>query len=57
MPVILNRASADLWLAQTPLPQLQPLLTPYPAGDMQAVKVSQKVNSPAIESPDLIIPE
>ena len=30
MPVIFNRQSADQWLDQTPLPQLQNLLQPFP---------------------------
>jgi len=57
MPVILNRQAADNWIGQTSSPQLQALLSAYPANQMQRVQVGPKVNNPAIESPDLIFPE
>lgn len=56
MPVILNPEAANRWLDQTPLSQLQSLLSPYPGHEMRVVQVGTKVNNPSIESPDLVQP-
>jgi putative SOS response-associated peptidase YedK len=46
MPVILARDSYDLWLDPgfTRVPELQPLLKPYPAGAMRRYRVSQRLD-------------
>ena len=56
MPVILTREAERVWLdpaIQDPT-QLLPLLVPYPAEEMEAYSVSQRVNNPAHDSPDCI---
>ncbi len=58
MPVILTREAEDIWLdpaIQDPT-RLLPLLTPYPAEAMVAYPVSTKVNNPAHDSQECIIP-
>jgi putative SOS response-associated peptidase YedK len=51
MPVILPSAAYPLWLATEELPtaNLQALLQPYPADEMEAYPVSTLVNNPANE--------
>ena len=58
MPVILDPEDYDLWLDPEVQKQdlLQPLLRPYPAGEMDAYPVSRFVNSPANDSPKCIEP-
>jgi putative SOS response-associated peptidase YedK len=58
MPVIIPPDAYSLWLApedRQPA-QLNDLLVPYPASEMIAFPVSRMVNSPQIDSPDLIRP-
>ncbi|NDJ76944.1 MAG: SOS response-associated peptidase [Chloroflexi bacterium] len=56
MPVILARESYDHWLnpSYTDPVQLLPLLTAYPADEMDYYPVSRKVNKPINDGPDLI---
>jgi putative SOS response-associated peptidase YedK len=58
MPVILSPEAYAAWLAQgDQKPEgLTSLLQPYPAENMTAYPVSQQVNSPNNDSPDLIRP-
>ncbi len=59
MPVILTREAEAVWLdptIQDPA-QLLPLLTPYPAQEMDAYPVSRMVNSPDHDTVDCIVPE
>jgi len=58
MPVILPKESISLWLdpGEPNLHELQELLQPYPEQEMEAFPVSTAVNSPANESPELILP-
>lgn len=58
MPVILPRESYDLWLAPGEMEpqQLDPLLKPFPAQEMMAFPVSRLVNSPANDTPEVIVP-
>jgi putative SOS response-associated peptidase YedK len=55
MPVVLDAADWDAWLAEdTPLPDLQALLLPPPAEDLEAYAVSPMVNSVANDGPELL---
>lgn len=58
MPVILPRDAYTTWLHPDEVDpvSLMPLLTAYPASDMTVHPVSRKVNSPANDSPDLVLP-
>ena len=58
MPAILPRENYDRWLAPEELPadETLPLLRPYDASEMKAVPVSSRVNSPAVDSEELIEP-
>ena len=58
MPVILNREAEAVWLDPT-IQQpatLLPLLTPYPAEEMEVYTVSTKVNNPTNDGPECIVP-
>ena len=58
MPVILPQEAYAQWLTpgeQSP-ETLQPLLTPYPSGEMEAYPVSRFVNRPTNDSPECIAP-
>ncbi len=55
MPVIFDRESCWKWLEDRRIPELQPLLAPYPADKMTAFPVSRLVNDPAHDSQDLIV--
>ena len=58
MPVILTREAEGLWLdptTQEPA-KLLPLLSPYPAKEMEAYPVSRLVNSPQRDTLDCITP-
>ncbi len=58
MPVILSHEAEAIWLdptIQDPA-ELLPLLTSYPAEEMEAYAVSRWVNSPQQDSPDCIVP-
>lgn len=56
MPVILNRDDEAAWLdpKQTEASELQQLLRPFPSEQMRIYPVSQAVNSPKNNGPDLI---
>jgi putative SOS response-associated peptidase YedK len=64
MPVVLDRAAWDRWLAppavdggaEVPVDELVRLLRPLPAEAVEAVEVSSLVNSPANEDPACIEP-
>lgn len=58
MPVILHREDEQRWLAPEPLESkdLEGLLKPYPADEMEAYRVSRDVNSPMVDEPELIEP-
>jgi len=58
MPVILHPREYAQWLdpqPQTP-DQLKPLIKPFPAEFMNAYPVSQLVNTPANDTPELVLP-
>jgi putative SOS response-associated peptidase YedK len=58
MPVILSKNAYAQWLESSPQhpEQLQPLLRPYPAGELTAYPVSPMVNSPANDRPEIVVP-
>ncbi len=57
MPVILDKTTMWAWLdPQAKMPALQSLLTPYPPEKMASRQVSSLVNSPALDTPQLIEP-
>lgn len=56
MPVILDRSSSWEWISQKPIPQLLPLLKPYPERDMVSFPVSSLVNNPNSNAPECILP-
>jgi putative SOS response-associated peptidase YedK len=58
MPVILPHEDYELWLDPDvrESEELLPLLTPYPAADMETYAVSRKVNSPYNNDPGCIEP-
>jgi putative SOS response-associated peptidase YedK len=58
MPVILHRDDEEEWLDRevTDPAQVQRLLGPYPAEEMEAVPVSRKVNNVRNDGPELLEP-
>lgn len=58
MPVILPQSAYHTWLNpdETAPENLQPLLVPYPAEEMQAFPISTLVNNPANDVPEIIVP-
>lgn len=57
MPVILPPDAYDEWLDPCTKPdRLRALLVPYPAEQMKGYPVSPRVNSPANNDPELILP-
>jgi putative SOS response-associated peptidase YedK len=58
MPVILSNHTYAQWIDPTPhFPvDLNSLLVPYPAEEMQAYPVSTLVNSPANDQPEVVLP-
>jgi putative SOS response-associated peptidase YedK len=57
MPVILSRDEEEIWLnPDTKAADLQKLLDPYPAKEMEAYEVSTLVNKPVNDSPENIKP-
>lgn len=57
MPVILPPEAYDEWLDPSTEPdRLHALLVPYPADRMKSYPVSTRVNSPANNDPELILP-
>jgi putative SOS response-associated peptidase YedK len=59
MPVIVPREAYELWLSADTqeIELLQSLLRPYPASEMTAYPVSNRVNSPACNDPQCIQPQ
>ena len=56
MPVIVAREGEDTWLDTRVLPgTVLPLLAPYPAERMRAVRASRRVNSAANDDPELLV--
>lgn len=57
MPVILQAADYDEWLdtKEANTDKLQKLLAPYPPDEMSSHAVSRAVNSPTLDSPELIV--
>ncbi len=58
MPVILPASAYEEWLSveDRQPDQLNGLLVPYPADEMEAYPVSRMVNSPETDKPELIVP-
>jgi len=56
MPVILDREGSRAWLSEAESGRLSELLAPYPYGEMKSYRVSPKVNSAALNTPELIKP-
>ena len=56
MPVIFSAATAWDWLKLTGTAELQKMLLPYPAEHMSGIIVSTAVNSPALDSAELVRP-
>ena len=58
MPVILHPRDYAKWLDPSPQTpdQLRPLIKPYPAELMDAYPVSTLVNTPANDTPELVVP-
>jgi putative SOS response-associated peptidase YedK len=59
MPVILHPKDYAKWLDPSPQTpdQLKPLLKPFPAELMNAYSVSTLVNTPANDTPELVVPQ
>ena len=58
MPVMLDEAAREKWLdPATPPEELRSLCKPFPPELMEAVKVSKRVNSPANDGPEILIPK
>lgn len=56
MPVIFTAAAAWDWLKLSETSELQKMLLPYPADKMSGYVVSTAVNSPALDSAELVRP-
>ena len=58
MPAILPPAAYDAWLrpGEVPADEVLPLLQPFDARQMKATPVSTRVNSPNVDTPELIQP-
>jgi putative SOS response-associated peptidase YedK len=58
MPAILPPEAYDKWLTPTELAsgEAMKLLKPYDPAQMKAVPVSSRVNSPAVDAPELVLP-
>lgn len=58
MPVILHPEEIDLWLAreQQEVDPVLPLFRPYPDNLMEMYPVSSRVNSPANDDPECVVP-
>jgi len=57
MPVILRPQDEEAWLKEKDENTLKKLLVPFDSSEMEAYPVSKKVNSPANEGPEIILPE
>lgn len=57
MPVIIAPADYETWiLPKADLDELNSLMQPFPAGQMEAYPVSQAVNNPRNNGPECIVP-
>ncbi len=57
MPVILDQDNLWKWLKpEATIPEVTSLLIPYPSDQMASHPVSPKVNSPAFDTPECILP-
>lgn len=56
MPVILHPEDEEAWLKENDETGLKKFLVPFEASKMEAYPISKKVNSPANNSPELILP-
>ena len=58
MPAILPPRAYDQWLTPGELPSIEAmaLLGPYDPAEMKATPVSSRVNSPAVDTPELVLP-
>ncbi len=58
MPAILRPQAYDAWLTPGELPtdKAMALLKPYDTAQMKATAVSSRVNSPAVDTPELVLP-
>jgi putative SOS response-associated peptidase YedK len=58
MPAILPPAAYDAWLrpGEVSPDDVLPLLQPFDARQMKATPVSTRVNSPNVDTPELILP-
>jgi hypothetical protein len=58
MPVILERDAANRWLKRGPITadEIAALATPHPVEDMEAYPISQLVNSPKNDVPEVLVP-
>ena len=55
MPVILRREDEERWLAPGTDPGLSSLLRPFPAERMELKPVSNRVNSPSNDGPEVLV--
>jgi len=55
MPVILDRHNEQVWMESRDETLLKDLLVPFPADRMAAFPVSDLVNSPANDSPEVVV--
>ena len=56
MPVILDPTDESLWLQDTPLERIMPMLRNYPAEKMETYRISNLVNSPLNNSEEIFKP-
>ncbi len=57
MPVILHPEDEEAWLKENDPAALKKLLVPFEADKMEVYPVSKKVNSPANDGPEIILPD
>jgi putative SOS response-associated peptidase YedK len=56
MPVILPEEHHAAWLGEISVPDLKPLLRPFPASEMKMLEISPRVNRPENNDPEIIRP-
>ncbi len=54
MPVILNETQCEEWLNGDSSMRWDDFWEPYPAGEMNVYRVSPKVNSPSVDTPECV---
>jgi len=54
MPVILDAAARERWLAEASVAELEALMRPYPSDALEVYPVSPRVNSPGSDDPRCI---